>query len=59
MLSDMLSTGAFHNRAMTIGGVKAMAAKTVQPVTDPGPTATAAMLVARIQTAPSAIFVYW
>ena len=59
MLSDMLSTGAFHSRAITIGGVSAMAAKTVHPATDPLPTAMAAMHVARIQTAASAIFVYW
>ena len=58
MLSDMLSTGAFQSRAITIGGVSAMAAKTVQPAADPAPTAMAAMLVAKIQTAASAIFVY-
>ena len=58
MLSDMLGTGSFHNRSMTMGGSRATQARTVQLNRDVTWPATPTTHMARIQTAAHAIFLY-
>ena len=58
MLSDMLGTGSFHNRSMTMGGSRATQARTVELNRDVTWPATPTTHMARIQTAAYAVFLY-
>ena len=58
MLSDMLGTGSFHNRSMTMGGSRATQTRTVQLNRDVTLAATPTTHMARTQTAAHAIFLY-